>query len=98
MLLRSVAIRKSVFLAIWNSTLAARILLRSSFISLTFRPWVCTRIATVARPSFSVSSSIFSAFACVGIDVLFLLSKDLQDVQKNGLQLRTEGQRYTVYA
>src|SRR2546425_5493135 len=67
MLLRSVAIRRSVFLAIWNSTLAARILLRKSVISLTVKPWVCTRIVTAARPNFSVSSSIFSAFACVGM-------------------------------
>src|SRR5229473_2498853 len=67
MLLRSLAIRKSVFLAIWNSSLAARILLRSSVMSLTFKPCVCTRIARVARFSVSVSWLIFSAFACVGM-------------------------------
>src|SRR5256885_2263888 len=67
MLLRSVAIRKRVFLVIWNSSLAVRILLRKSVMSLTFKPCVCTRIVIVARPSFSVSSSIFSDFACVGI-------------------------------
>src|SRR5579875_3662769 len=66
-LLRSVAMRRSVFFAIWNSICASRIRRRSSVMSLTFRPCVCTRMVTAARPSFSVSSSIFSAFACVGM-------------------------------
>src|SRR5260370_12281613 len=96
MLLRSEAMRKSVFLAIWNSTLAARILLRSSFISLTFKPWVCTNMAITLRPSLSVNSSIFSAFACVGMyfSPPFRVGWPLH---KNGLRLVTEGRSKFSY-
>src|SRR5260370_10888814 len=65
MLLRWEAMRRSVFLAIWKSSFAARILLRSSFISLTLRPWVCTRMVTDARPNLSARPSMISAFAGV---------------------------------
>src|ERR1700676_3117812 len=67
MLLRSEAMRKSVFLATWKSILAARILLRNSFISLTFRPWVCTRMVTDARPNLSARALMIAAFAGVGM-------------------------------
>src|SRR5579875_1021416 len=88
MLLRSAAIRSSVFLVIWNSTRAARILARSSFISLTFKPCVCTRIVTAARLSLSVNSAIFSDLACVGISLLLLSTR--KSGKKFGLRLFTE--------